>query len=285
MARDAPGLSDDGTVFCEGCGVVHETATALLAEGRATVVSLSSVISTRDATITQLRVGQVDKLERSKNYTKALDVLDHWHTVCMPTAREPHSEDRVKNVLARMAGKFTVDELKACADGYAKRPYVVDGKRVATGKASQRWVDAELIYRTPKHVETGIALSRLAEAPEDDPSNVDLLDWRAVQRANHRAIVRAMTAFSGRPYEDPLTGCLHTQCPRCGRGMTIYRPEGGGDSLLRCSGCPMDERAFFAALRQDEAPPQRDERLALIAEGRERLDVLGAQLELMGAAA
>lgn len=258
MAQDAPGLSD-GRVFCEACGAVHETATALLAESRAATISLSAILGQKDAKITRLEQGKADKLQRSKNIDKAREVLHHWQAVCMPNAREIESEDRLANVLARLAGGFTVDDLKRCADGYAKRPYVVNGKRSANGTPTERHADAELIYRDPKRVQAGLALAE-APAVTEPPTDWQRIDWRKVKWANHREIIRALTESSGKPYYDQLSRSHHTECPRCQGALTVFDPDlGAGGSMLRCTGtglgdgCDLDEKTFFRAMREDDA--------------------------------
>ena len=248
MAQDASGL-----IYCEACGVVNETATALLADAHQHIDGLERDLRSKRATISRLENSKADRLQGSKNVEKARQVLLHWQATCAPKAKEIESEDRLGNVLARLAGGFTVDELKLCADGYAKRPYVVNGKRSANGKPTERHVDAELIYRDPKRVQAGIALAEAPAVTVADLGDWQRIDWRKVRRANHREIIRALTEMYGKPaVEDGiLTPAVRTTCPRCDGTLLVYEPDDAGASMLRCS-CGLDEAMFFRALREDE---------------------------------
>lgn len=243
-------------IFCEACGVVNETAYALLADTRETIEGLERDLRTKRAAISRLERSKAERLQTSKHRESALVVLRHWKETCMPNAREIDSEDRLGNVLARLAGGATVDELKRCADGYAKRPYVVKGGRSAHGKPTERHIDAELIYRTPKHVQAGLALAEQGDSTEPDPTEWEKIDWRRVRRANHRVILRALTELSGKPYHDETMRSHHTECPRCGGALTIFDPD-VSESLLSCTGCSIDEATFFRALREDDGATQR----------------------------
>lgn len=236
--------------FCEACGVVNETATALLADAQETIGGLERDLRSKRATITRLERSKAERLKASKHASEALGVLRHWQATCMPGAREIDSEDRLANVVARLAGGFTADELKRCADGYAKRPFVVQGKRTAHGRPTERHVDAELIYRTPKHVQAGLALAELSASTEPDPSEWEKLDWRRVRRANHRTILRALTELSGKPHYDEVSRAHYTECPRCACSLTVFDPD-APTTLLNCTGCALDEAIFFRALRED----------------------------------
>lgn len=271
MAEDTPRL-----IGCEACGVVNETATVLLGDARETIDGLERDLRSKRAAISRLERSKADRLQSSRNKGKAAEVLQHWQATCMRGAREIESEDRLGNVLARLAGGFSVDELKMCADGYAKKPFVVGGKRSAHGKPTERHADAELIYRTPKHVQAGLALAEQGDlSSEPAVTDWEKLDWRKVRRANHRVILRALSAMSGRPLYDPTFGAHFTDCPRClHEGFTVWDPESTHASLLWCH-CGLDEALFFRALRDDDRPPQRDETLTLFEQVRRNLETTG----------
>lgn len=266
-------MSEDVLIACEGCGEVHERASKLIAELRAANVSLGTVLGRKDARITELEGHATQGMRTSKHIKQASEVLTYWQKVVMPTAREPMSDDRLERVQARLAGGFTVDELKKCADGYAKRPYVVDGKRMSTGRRSEWQADAELIYRTPKHVEKGMALADLAR-PEAEPTDIGHLDWRKVRDANFRTIMQALRAAGLEPYENYFgnlggyRGEWICECPKCKGKLYIYEPSSNLSAdrgLLSCQDCGIDERIFFAALRETDAPPaptQEEQRAA-----------------------
>lgn len=99
----------------------------------------------------------------SPNYKAAMDVLRYWKARCHPGARELRGK-RLEHCLARLNAGYRPDELRRAVDGYAARPYVVNGKRQASGGKEDWYADAELIFREPRQVERGI---RIAEIEED----------------------------------------------------------------------------------------------------------------------
>lgn len=100
----------------------------------------------------------------SELYEQALEVANYWKQLLAPRTRELKGP-RVDNTYARLKGDgtgkpYSVDDLKQAVYGYYCCQYVVDAKRVSSGKPSERHVDLELLMRDPKHVDKGIALAR-----------------------------------------------------------------------------------------------------------------------------
>lgn len=254
MARD-PGE----IIACEDCGCVQERATALLAQARQQIDELERDLRAKRSKITALERDRTAKLRQSPRYEEALDILRHWQKVCAPNAKEIDSDDRLMAVLARLNGGHSAEELKLAATGYSKRPYVTREGRSATGTPAERKVDAALIFGTPKHVANGIAYAA-SPAPSGSTlssSSVERLNWRQVQYANRRLIIRALTEQFGKPVEDQgmLTeGYLLSPCPRCDNdpALTLEIAPPGMTWLARCSSCGLDEARLIAAVTEDK---------------------------------
>jgi hypothetical protein len=116
------------------------------------------------ARIKLLQKDQDARLRNHPNYDQAVVVLGHWQRHVSPSAREPVNPKRLEPCLARLAGGYTVDELCLACDGYALKPYVVNGKRTHDGPKDSWRADAELIFRDPQHVDAGL---RIAERADD----------------------------------------------------------------------------------------------------------------------
>lgn len=181
-ALDAPEPFDGVVVECSNCGVVHDPAMTLIAELREQIDVLSNEFMKKAVANKALRKDQSKRIQLHPRYNEAMDVLEHWRTKCHPGARELGGE-RVRNVIARLEGKYTVQELKSCADGYSYFGYVVNGRRVSTGTPAQHRVDAELVYRDPQHVDAGLRMveeyerrtAPIPELPADEHPHVEEL--------------------------------------------------------------------------------------------------------------
>lgn len=156
---------------CGACGVVNEDAAARIAEleeqleiVREDRGNLERELRGKRAQIKRLKAEGDADLLKDPFYLKAEEVLTHWQRVCAPTAREPLSRPRLENCIARLKGKYSVDDLKLSCDGYALKPYVVNGKRSHEGPRDDWHADAELIFRSARHVDQGI---RIAERADD----------------------------------------------------------------------------------------------------------------------
>jgi hypothetical protein len=115
--------------------------------------------------VKRLRKEQDQALRRHKRYAdgSATAVLEYWHKVVSPSAREVESPRRLRPVLDRLDGGYTVEELCRCCDGYALKPYVVNGKRTHEGPKDDWRADAELVFRDAKRVDAGLAIAERAD--------------------------------------------------------------------------------------------------------------------------
>jgi hypothetical protein len=162
---------------CEGCGCINEGAAA-------TIEYLTDELDKRDQRITEL-LGDRENLERDlrskrstikqmrsdrdklltndAQYDTAMGVLEHWKTVAAPNARELGGA-RLANCLARLHGGYLAEELKKSVDGYALKPYVVNGRRTHDGPKDSWVADAEFIFRNARNVDQGL---RIADRADD----------------------------------------------------------------------------------------------------------------------
>jgi hypothetical protein len=169
MAATNQAASQNGqeieTVFCPDCGTVLDTPTMLIAALSERVQALEHELGNKVAQNSRLKGERLKKYREKPQYKIACRVLQNWKDVCMPTAREIESGDRLVNVMARLAGGFTEDELKRSVYGYSLKPYVVPpGVRATVGLADQWRADAELIFRDPQRVQQGIAIADAHDA-------------------------------------------------------------------------------------------------------------------------
>jgi len=251
MAYGDP-LFDREVCRCNSCGFPVEGAVALVQEAEGTIDGLNRDLIGKRAQIKRLEGDNAKDLRRHPKYSEAREVLLYWAEHLAPKAREIVSTDRLKPTIKRLMNGHTVEGLKLCVDGYARFPYVVDGKRRTTGTTAQRYVSVDLIFRDPDHVEKGIAMAVAAIDPDFASTDVSKLDWRKVRRENHKTILRVLRAKYGTPLRDELARYGITTCPRCEQQLLVFDPDETPGSLLRCSGCGLDETMFFRALKEDE---------------------------------
>ena len=233
---------DEPEVRCANCGFPVPEAVPLQA-----LEGLERERRGQRAKLSKYERETAQELLQSPHYPDACEVLRHWANVCAPKAKEVESKERLAKVIARMNGGYTVEELVRAADGYGRRPYVMDGRRRSFGRPDQKYVDAELVFRDDRHVQAGLSLAETPEEP--DPPGWDHIDWRRVRRANHRVILRALAASYGPAHYDEVSRTHHTTCPRCGGFLTVYDHE-ATVTLLLCA-CGIDERALFQELADD----------------------------------
>lgn len=155
---------------CEGCGQINEAAADRIRVLEEQVAILQEDVENLDrdhrrdlAQIRRLKADHDARLRGDEHFTAACDVLDHWQAVCSPTAREPYSPKRLEAVLARLHGGYPPATLKRACDGYALKPYVVNGHRTHDGPKDSWQADAELIFRDAKHVDQGLRISDRAD--------------------------------------------------------------------------------------------------------------------------
>jgi hypothetical protein len=239
VAVQAPEL-----IACSACGLIDERANTLFTEQAMAIDLLEKDLRGKRSQISRLTGEQERELRGSVHYSGALEVLRHWQAVLEPKAREVDSITRIKQVIARMNGGFSVEELKRCIDGYAKRPYNVKGRRRSHGKPTQRYVDVSLIFRDAKHTQEGMALNDLATEPP--PADIRKLDWRKVRRANHKAIIEALRKLKLGTYYDSASRSTISGCPNCGENLTVFGLDVMVESLLYCAGgCGISEANFW----------------------------------------
>jgi hypothetical protein len=127
--------------------------------------TLTQLMLGAKAEVKRMRKEQDQSLRSHKHYRdgSATTVLEHWHKVVSPSAREIESPRRLRPVLDRLDGGYTVGELCRCCDGYALKPYVVQGRRTHEGPKDDWRADAELIFRDAKRVDAGLAIAERAD--------------------------------------------------------------------------------------------------------------------------
>lgn len=169
-------------VVCQACGCLDEDLTSQLRRADDLIEALKDDNAAKVQLIKYLRKVADRDPRNSPHYEPAMRVLTYWQEQCCPNARELEG-DRLTKVLARMNGRprgYSEQDLRTCVFGYAQYPYMVDGHRRRTGPRERRFVDAELIFRTPKHVEAGIELARASgESPVElvQPAPNPPRDW------------------------------------------------------------------------------------------------------------
>jgi len=264
MGRNDP-LFDTEAARCRNCGFEVEGAVALIHQAEDTIEGLNRDLIGKRSRIKELEREGAEDLKRHPRYKEACEVARYWVKMLAPKAREPYSEARIRPICARLMNGHTVEGLKLCIDGYAKKPYIVNRKRASEGNENQRFVKCELIFRDADRVEAGIRMAREAK------DRKVYADWRDVRRSNHATILKALP---GAVY-DPMMHAHNIECPRpsCEGTLTIFEPQGVPDTLLSCSDCAMNERTFLAALVVGGEAP--DPRVLNVLEGAQsRLEAL-----------
>jgi hypothetical protein len=162
-------LPDQPLHVCGECGCLLPDVQRALATRdqmvdvlREDVASLEAELRSKRAAIKRLKSDQDRSLRADPRYDEAMNVLSHWRATCAPQARELGGK-RLENVLARLHGKYTSDQLKRSAEGYALKPYVVNGRRQPSGPKDDWRADAELIYRDAAHVDQGMRIADQAD--------------------------------------------------------------------------------------------------------------------------
>jgi hypothetical protein len=160
-----------GLHACEACGLDGEAMRVALKRRdeqieilREDVANLERDLRSKRAQIRSLKSDQDKALRTDPLFPAASSVLEHWKRTCYPTARELGGV-RLENCLARLRPRVetigeekAVGELKASCDGYALKPYVVNGRRSPEGPHDSWHADAELIFRSDKHVTKGLQI-------------------------------------------------------------------------------------------------------------------------------
>lgn len=129
------------------------------------VGNLERELRSKRAQIKQLRREQDRALKSNAHYDDAMMVLRRWKSKLSPNARELGGK-RLEQVIARLTGGYSPDDLMRAVDGYAFKPFVVDRRRAREGGREDWHADAELIFRDPQKVDAGIRLCAELDALE-----------------------------------------------------------------------------------------------------------------------
>lgn len=156
---------------CEACGNDPVAASARISMLEQQVGILQEDVGNAErelrskrAQISRLKADQDAALKADPYYEDALEVLAYWKGTLAPRTREITSGKRLENSLARLHARYSVEDLKKAVDGYALKPFMIKGKRCAEGPKDDWHADAELIFRSARHVDIGM---RIAERAED----------------------------------------------------------------------------------------------------------------------
>jgi hypothetical protein len=182
---------EEGTdpVVCMACGVIHDEATGLLRQLRQDLDSAERDLRAKRRQISALREEQYAQLTASPHFRAANEVLAYWKEKLAPNTRELGGR-RMLAAIGRLRGGYQPADLKRCVDGYALMPYVVNGRRSPTGRAGERKIDAELIFRDPQHVDAGLAW---VQERQDEQLALDTVgtEQRPISTNGHRHHARA----------------------------------------------------------------------------------------------
>jgi hypothetical protein len=161
---------------CGTCGLDAPAMRAALAARDEVIETLQEDLANverelrgKRAQIKRMKAEQDAALKKDPLYPLAMNVLEHWKKEVSPGARELGGK-RLENVLARatarkrqMPEEAIEEELKRSIDGYALKPFVVNGKRSHVGTQEDWYADAELIFRSDKHVAAGLRIAARAD--------------------------------------------------------------------------------------------------------------------------
>lgn len=148
---------------CERCQAEQERADRIAAD----LHSAEQDLVHKRREIKRLNTLLKNQTERDPGAKLVTEILQYWQKATNhPKAKIPLNGERADKVRGRLKD-FTPDQLKEALEGYARFPYVRDAERVSTGDdLTERFDDAELIFRNEKTVENGIKLLARARAEE-----------------------------------------------------------------------------------------------------------------------
>jgi len=242
-------VTEQRPVACEACGEITQQLMELTNDLNLAETDLRRARRARS----RLEGERAYALTAHPLYPKAEQVLTGWQDICMPTAREPFSETRVKPVLKRLEF-FSPEELLTCCQGYARYPFLVHGRRSAYGHEVDRFVEAEFIFRKPQHVQRGIQMANA----EDHGVPVAVLakvSWRKVWLANRHLIIQALRRHWGHDGIEGSYRDLLWPCPFCvgedpdrATSLTLAVYNEPGLKLAECSMCGMTEDRLLRAV-------------------------------------
>jgi hypothetical protein len=163
---------------CEACGMDTASMHAALAARDEVIATLREDLANvegdlrgKRAQMKRLKADQDKALRSDPLFPVAMNVLEFWKRECSPGARELGGK-RLENCLARCYGRKKAGlseeqieaELKRAVEGYALKPYTVGpGRRSHEGQKDDWHADAELIFRSDRHVQNGIRIAERAD--------------------------------------------------------------------------------------------------------------------------
>lgn len=236
---------------CSECGSVLPEVQAALAvcDERVGVLAedvenLERELRAKRAQIKALRRDQDHKLRTDPFYDQALEVLEHWRSMCSPNTRELGGK-RLENTLARLKGGYSVSELKLAATGYSMRPFVVSGKRSSEGRKENWYADAELVFRDAQKVDAGIRIATSVSETKT-PHNTSM----KISEAREWVLDRLDVLYPGSSLHDTVMEWWVAPCPVCqSGGLPLRVLDRNSKPWLWCSACEADGKKVANALR------------------------------------
>lgn len=240
-------------VACGECGSVNEPATQLLEQVREQLALAERDLRAKRSQIAALRAEQDEAYSSRPQFADAVTVLTYWREKIMPGAREIRSGDRMGHTIARLRGaagsKYTKEDLLVCVDGYAKFPYVTRRGRAGSGLPAEWRADAELIFRSPRHVDDGMRLAK--EQVYYAPEALSFVPWQSARLANRVVIYEWLAAHGDRmavlPNEVVAYACPFDDCEG---HMHVNGVESSGRVAL-CTTCNRDETTLLVHVQKN----------------------------------
>lgn len=170
MGTAEEGLRAAEAGVCPECGSVSvalqdalRARDEVIETQREDIGNLERELRGKRAQIARMRGEQDRSVREEPHYATAMEVLLYWRQRCAPRTRELRGK-RLDNCIARLRAGHSPETLRRAVDGYAARPYVVNGRRTDRGHKDDWRADAELIFREVRYVDQGL---RIAEREED----------------------------------------------------------------------------------------------------------------------
>jgi hypothetical protein len=152
---------------CPSCGEYLPHVQSLidqLASKDEAIDHLEAELRSKRSQLSRARNKRLSDTAYDPQMPEARECFDYWRERLAPAARE-FTGKRLDNVLARLHAGTDVERIKRGIDGCARKPYVTDSGREATGLPTQRFADLELICRSESHLDRFVALAEEHVAP------------------------------------------------------------------------------------------------------------------------
>jgi len=239
---------------------------------RQTQVDLANAegeLRTKRAQIKRLQGEAMQAMRQSPRYPIAMRVLTRWRERCAPSAKELEGK-RLENCLARLR-RYSEDDLDTAVEGYARFPFVVNKQRSPMGTPAQWFADAELIFRSGGHVNTGMRLAQdqVAQIP---PFLLEQIPWQRVRQLNRAVIVRFLTwHFGAAPMQLDGNEYLSSACPRCcskeslEMPLRIFRADSTwATHVAECWRCGYTEAQLLGLIKEKRPSARAELQLELV---------------------